>query len=341
MYKDLMKEQVKALLPEYLREQGINPRKMFRCICVEHTDHHPSMSFDPKRNKVKCFACGADMDIFDVVGAINNITDTKEKFRKTYEWAQKRGAAPTNSAETITPTKVEPVDLSKEVSAAHEMLHQDLTAMEHFLNRGLTAEVIEEYQLGYWRKGMNNLLENHPKLQSKSWKANLYRFIIPYPDEYDEFHYFQTEICDREYIDDWNGKYRKLKGIREPLFNERYLKKDTPPVIFVVEGLYDALAVESAGGKAVAITGGTRKFLMLCKELRPDTTFMISMDNDEAGHRYGITLEEGLRKLGLRFRSCVVLEGKDFSEMWMLNPRKMKAYICDVVAHEEMLNQAG
>ena len=52
---------------DYLYDRGIDPRKRFRCLNPSHLDRDPSMGFDPKRNKVHCFACGADYDLFDLL----------------------------------------------------------------------------------------------------------------------------------------------------------------------------------------------------------------------------------------------------------------------------------
>ena len=52
---------------DYLYDRGIDPRKRFRCLNPSHLDRDPSMGFDPKRNKVHCFACGVDYDLFDLL----------------------------------------------------------------------------------------------------------------------------------------------------------------------------------------------------------------------------------------------------------------------------------
>ena len=59
---------------DYLYDRGIDPRKRFRCLNPSHLDRDPSMGFDPKRNKVHCFACGADYDLFDLLALDNNLT---------------------------------------------------------------------------------------------------------------------------------------------------------------------------------------------------------------------------------------------------------------------------
>ena len=59
---------------DYLYDRGIDPRKRFRCLNPSHLDRDPSMGFDPKRNKVHCFACGADYDLFDLLSLDNNLS---------------------------------------------------------------------------------------------------------------------------------------------------------------------------------------------------------------------------------------------------------------------------
>lgn len=36
-----------------------------KCLCFKHNETNPSMSFDTKTNKFKCFSCGASVDIFE------------------------------------------------------------------------------------------------------------------------------------------------------------------------------------------------------------------------------------------------------------------------------------
>ena len=65
---------------DYLYDRGIDPRKRFRCLNPAHLDRDPSMGFDPKRNKVHCFACGADYDLFDLLALDNNLPPRRTPF---------------------------------------------------------------------------------------------------------------------------------------------------------------------------------------------------------------------------------------------------------------------
>ena len=333
------KEQVKALLPDLLLEAGINPKRPFRCICPDHQDNHPSMVYDRKRNKVHCFGCGADMDIYDVYGMLYGISDTKEIFEKTNEWAEgKQTSLPPVKAEA-PPVKL---DLNDAVRSAHQEMHKNVNAYRHFKDRKLSDDVIEEYGLGYSEKGFNSMLDNYPKHQSRSWKESYYKYIIPYLDENGDYYYLQAEIFDRNEMDDFNGKYRKPTGISEPVFNERYLKKNTPDVIFVVEGIYDALSVESVGGKAIALGGtGHRRFLLLCQKWKPNTTFLISMDNDEAGDQCRDDLLKGLNDLGIPAKVCSVYSGKDFNEALKQSPEALRYYVQRSIWHAKHPSQVS
>ncbi|MDL2274097.1 CHC2 zinc finger domain-containing protein [Oscillospiraceae bacterium OttesenSCG-928-G22] len=65
--------------------RGINSHNPFRCLSPAHHDEHPSMFFDPKRNKIHCFACGVDYDIFDLLQIDYNLLTAREAFNKAYE----------------------------------------------------------------------------------------------------------------------------------------------------------------------------------------------------------------------------------------------------------------
>lgn len=71
-------DSLRPRIVDYLHERGIDPRKRFRCLNPQHLDRDPSMGFDPKRNKVHCFACGADYDLFDLLAIDENLATPLE-----------------------------------------------------------------------------------------------------------------------------------------------------------------------------------------------------------------------------------------------------------------------
>ena len=168
MYKGHIKEQVKAMLPEYLRDLGIDPHKTFRCICSDHNDMHPSMCYDWNRYKVHCFSCGADMDIFDVYQEVNRSADLKSAFRGVYEWMENRNSLQLSERLPTPLPKAEKPDMTAEIVAANDALQKDTGAYKHFISRGIALGIIDQYKLGYAPAGMNALLKKYPAMQSQS-----------------------------------------------------------------------------------------------------------------------------------------------------------------------------
>lgn len=225
------------------------------------------------------------------------------------------------------------------IDKVHEELLNNSFALNHYENRGLSLDIIKKYKLGYAEGGYNSLLKDYKEFWSFSRKADLYKYVFPYFDTGGKCTYFLTEIVDRSQIDDYNGKYRKIsKGksdIESQIFNERYLKLNTPGVIFICEGIYDALSVEEVGGFAVAFVGTAhRRFLSLCEKYNPNTTFVISLDNDKAGKESAERVMNGLDDLGIRYiiKSPV---GKDFNDDLVSNRELFSKYIKDSIKEAE------
>ena len=85
MDREQARETVKGYLEDYLRGKGINTRKPFNCLNPEHPDKHPSMSYDSRNQRCKCFSCGVSYDIFDLIRIDHGLTDDKDVFNTAYE----------------------------------------------------------------------------------------------------------------------------------------------------------------------------------------------------------------------------------------------------------------
>ena len=71
-------DSLRPYLPDYLHHLGINPSRRFRCLNPEHLDRNPSMGYDARRQKVHCFACGADYDLFDLLELTEGLSSPGE-----------------------------------------------------------------------------------------------------------------------------------------------------------------------------------------------------------------------------------------------------------------------
>lgn len=181
------------------------------------------------------------------------------------------------------------LDLTERVEAAHRCMRlQNLEgarrALEYYHGRGLTDEIIDRYKLGY-TPHYSIMLKNYPEHNNSSFDTS-FTYTLPYWDAAGKCMYFTAEINDRSLLESYKGlgKYRKIKGHPEPLFNGRYILRPPARMIWITEGIYDALSVEVCGGYAISPVGvGARRLAELLERNRPDCLFIVALDNDDTG----------------------------------------------------------
>lgn len=308
-----------------------------------------------------CWAgCYTNADIIDILGIANKIDGFNDRLEyaarifgitidgKTTAAEDFAPARPPEHIHTQTYTQRQTApevveDFTPYIEAAHQELMTTPAAYNYMRSRGLSEDIIKRYKLGYYSSGYNAFLKDFPQYHSKSRKINLYRYILPYPAADGRFHYFLSEIEDRRQIDGYNGKYRKMSGKSAEIFNERYLQ-NPPPVIFLCEGVYDALSVEDVGGAAIAFVGTAhRHFLELCEQYKPDTLFIVALDNDEAGQTNAQKVKDGLAALGIPYCVRSAAEGyKDFNEAMQADKAAFTEYIQQTIenAQSERVSEA-
>lgn len=286
MTREQAKQHIKAEMAHYLSTRGIDASKPFRCLNPDHDDRNPSMRLDPRRNKVHCFACGADYDTFDLIGHEYGLTEPREIFQKAYDLfaIQEDGRAQPLSAATPPAASAQP---GADLSAFFAQAHRHIGETDYPQRRGLSRAVIDRFQLGYvaaWR---------HPKAQSAPASP---RLIVPTSPH----SYLARDT--REALDPVQAKYAKSKVGTVRIFNSQALQTATRP-IFIVEGELDALSLMEVGGEAIAVgsVSNRRALLKLLESQRPAQPLILALDNDDAGQKAAQEIEEGLRALDLPF----------------------------------------
>jgi DNA primase len=138
-----------ALAGEYLPNLTRSGSK-FKALCPFHDDHNPSLELNPDRQSYKCWSCGAGGDVFDFVKEIERV-EFPEALRML---AERAGVA----LETPTAAPGGERGASKsELLAAHawaegafaEALTQSKAAAAYVESRGLNAESVARFHLGY------------------------------------------------------------------------------------------------------------------------------------------------------------------------------------------------
>lgn len=70
--RDLDIKDVAGRLGLEVKQKGNSP--CFNTLAHKNGDRHPSLAFDPKTNKFKCFACGVSGDTIDLVAKVENLS---------------------------------------------------------------------------------------------------------------------------------------------------------------------------------------------------------------------------------------------------------------------------
>ena len=285
MTQEHAKTLIKTQLEGYLKENGINSSKPFRCLNPAHTDTKPSMSYDPKRHKAHCFSCGADYDTFDLIGIDHGLSGNV-LFLKGYELFNltvETGNRPFEKPKEATQGKKEEQDYT----AFFKESHQRIKESDYLQQRGISEAVASRFMLGFAPEW------THPKAPTAPISP---RLIIPTGKS----SYLARDT--RATLTDKQKQYSKSKVGSVRIFNIKALQTASKP-IFVVEGEIDALSITEVGGEAIALgsTANRRALLKLLENEKPKQPLIIAMDNDKAGEEAASDLVEGLQALAIPF----------------------------------------
>ena len=261
-------------------------RNMFVCpLCGSGQRKDGAFSVDKKTGFTtwKCFSCGEQGDIFDLVGKIENLTSfTDQRNFLTNKFGEPTGQIihlQAKTAQKKSPAPKAKPDFVKNLFVLISKYHAnvDMTSPATYLkSRGFTSFTIRKFKLGY-----------NPTRDT---------IIIPYPGD--------NYYCER-FIYPKDHKYSKPKEDEfgtEPIFNLQALYSSSKPC-FVCEGQFNAISIEQAGGRAIALggTSGINKLVLQLKAKRPAGTLIISFDNDQAGQTATSKLSTELKQLGIKF----------------------------------------
>ena len=316
------KEYAKGQIENYLQQQhDIDTRKNFKCLNPAHQDHEPSMGLDRANNRVKCFACDAKYDIFDLIGIDYGIREPGEQMKKAFSLYgltidQPSGAGqvtPSGAPAGATPPARTVASQSKRLDCSSYIDACKERSTDYFKRRGIPDTLITRFKLGF-----------DPNFDrstgGKTWQAA----IIPNGDcsgyvarNTDE----KAEPKDR---------YRKVGAAF--LFNPNSLAQGRRPVI-VVEGEIDALSILAAGGEAVGL-GSTSNKDMLLRELDSisqqvrTTAIVLALDNDTSGRNCAAYLKKGLEARGIKvYIMNLYGNHKDANEALLADPAAFRAAI--------------
>ena len=274
-------------------------------LCPFHNDKNPSLHFDLKKNRYKCFACGASGNVIDLVMRYNNM-----EFKEAINWIGNKEAntAKDNAYETKE-SREEAVDIEYlEVLMKNVCINED-AARFLFDERRIDRRVVE------WC-GLTSVSSDTPCWR---WGKAFYdapSLLIPYRDVDGKLLTVQGRYLGKEK----KPRFKFPHGSQAGMYNKQViatLKKGDE--LWITEGPSDCWAMMSAGRKAVAIPSATSltagDLRLLGDGLQKGVSLHMAPDNDRPGMELFKTLKRHFPDL----QGHVLPDGvKDFGEMWKL-----------------------
>ena len=283
-------ERIQSLPIEQIAERlGLGEIRRHKTFCPFHDDSHPSLTFDVRRNRYRCYVCDAHGGVIDLV--MNTLHCS---FVEACRWL---GA---ESREVRTDTRIR-------TDANHSRVYEkeekpDIPYLERLmaqpvLNSQARRFLFDERKLNpdvIAALGLSSISYNCP--MSSSPRPSYFdgpALLIPYRDIDGKLLSVQSR-----YLGDGGApRFRFPKGSNCHTFNLpvlRTLKEGEP--LFITEGVSDCLAMLSAGFKSVAIPSAT---LLKPEDLRQLSSVKCHMypDRDEPGERLFLQLKQLLPSL--------------------------------------------
>ena len=274
-------------------------------LCPFHNDKHPSLHFDLKKNRYKCFACGASGNVIDLVMRYNNM-----EFKEAINWiGNKEVNTAKDNAYEKKESREEAVDIEYlEVLMKNVCINED-AARFLFDERRIDSRVVE------WC-GLTSISCDTPCWR---WGKAFYdapSLLIPYRDVDGKLLTVQGRYLGKEK----KPRFKFPHGSQAGMYNKQViatLKKGDE--LWITEGPSDCWAMMSAGRKAVAIPSATSlttgDLRLLGEGLQKGVSLHMAPDNDRPGMELFKTLKRHFPDL----QGHVLPDGvKDFGEMWKL-----------------------
>lgn len=293
---------------EVVERYGIKLDRNDKACCPFHNEKTPSFSVKKSENIFKCFGCGESGDAIDFVSKLKEI-ESLEAAKLLAEMYCIDSEPYGRIKENIKPCpkkqrqsqKTKAV-LKQEIKNYITACNANITQSDYFAGRGLTAETIKRFHLGY--------------------DTQKHCVVIPYSSKLD---YYQTRSVD--------GKdFRKPptdKAGEEPLWGAKALEGSG--AVFVVESPICAMSIEQCGGRAVSICGtGIQKLIHTVRDMTLKCVLILSLDNDSPGKTAQQELARSLFEMGKQFIvHNISADKKDPNELHISDADALKANISD------------
>ena len=267
-----------------------------RALCPFHDDSNPSLTFSVRKNRYRCFVCGASGGPIDLV-----MQYLHKDFLSACKWL-----ADDNHLTVIPEPR--PLSLSKGNPKPF-----DASRYERFFQRPWLSE--EARRFLFTERKLDARVVRWCRLTSWRDKQGIPWLQVPYFDRDGKL----IGIQNRNLVKGGSPRFRFPQGASCSIYNLPVLNRLRPgETLFIAEGCSDAWSLLSAGHKAIAIPSATlltRKDKELLSSLSSEFSFAMYPDSDLPGERLFLQLQEVLPNL---VRHQLPKGCKDFSDYYLL-----------------------
>ncbi len=313
---------IEDVVGRYIRLHRAGHR--YRGLCPFHEDHNPSLVVFPDDGGWWCFGCSEGGDVFDFVMEMENLSFPEAVRRLNGGQLPERQAPPPRPIEEEAPEQEEGLTdahyalLTTAVEVYHAALLSNPLALDYASSRGLDAETVQAFKLGF----AADRLERY--LTFRGWSEELATDLGLIDDQGREWYRGRLVIPEMRgnqavYLvgrrvpgaSGFGPKYLTLSGAPKPLYGRE--RVEDSPEVFIVEGPIDYLLLWQWGYPAVSTLGSHVKAEHIealqgfsHADGRPHVYLV--PNRDDAGRKMWRTCKEAF---GDRMRTVLVPEGME------------------------------
>lgn len=273
-------------------------------LCPFHSDNNPSMSVNDKVKMYNCFSCGAKGNVISFVSKIENITEDQA----TIKLAKRLGIVIDEKKNAQAVKEERLIKVMEDANTFYKFYlknsDEGVTALEYLHKRGITDEIIDEFEIGLsssnrdflhlaLSKNNHNVLDEINLGLVKEDDNDLYydtfrsRIMFPIKNKFGKTVGFSgriyTESNQAKYI---NSSENEIFHKSEILYNYNNAMQSIRQndCVYLFEGFMDVIAAKRAGISNCVATMGTALTLEHVNMLLSLTkNIILCFDGDSAG----------------------------------------------------------
>ncbi len=319
-------EEVAAKYIPSLKKAGKN----FQGLCPFHKEKTPSFSVNPDRQIFHCFGCGEGGNVFTFIQKIENVS-----FPESVRIAGDMAGVPVRdegvrNEEWSLLYRIN--DYAARLYHTYLLSREGRKGLDYLINRGLSMETVENFQLGYapdsWNFLTSRLMKHKMNMEDvhkwglagKSEKTGGFfdqfrdRVMFPIKDPYGKVIAFGGRV-----MTDAKPKY--INSPETPVFSKRHIlygydraKKAISEYkrVIVVEGYLDVIGCHQAGVENAVAPLGTalteehvRFLARTCREI------ILLFDGDSAGINASVKSVSVVKDVNVSVKVAELPDGMD------------------------------